>query len=87
MHLKPIRDKLLVQLVKEENKLGLILPSENKKGKKLEQGIIVNLGDEVKEPIRSAKRVLFDHFAGTPVTLNDEEYIMMKSEDIHAVVR
>ena len=87
MHLKPIKDKLLVQLIKEENKLGLIIPEDKKKGKKLEQGVIVNLGDEVEEPIRSAKKVLFDHFAGTPVTLNDKEYIMMKSEDIHAVVR
>lgn len=86
MKLKPIKSKVLVQLVKEENKFGIILPEMDKKGKRTEKGVIVEVGNEVSEPIKSARTVLFDHFAGTPVTLGENDYLMMKSEDIQAII-
>ncbi len=84
MNIKPICDKIVVQVVKEERKSGLIIP-EDKKGKKLERVKIIECGPEVINEVKNSSIAYIDHFAGTPVSVNNEPYLMIKEEDIHAI--
>jgi chaperonin GroES len=94
MKVKPLNDRVLVQRIKEEEvtKGGIVIPDTAKEkpaegkiiavgpGKMSEQGQRMTL--QVKE----GDRVLFGRYAGTEIKVEGEEYLMMREEDILAVV-
>ena len=92
--LKPLGNRVLVQRLEQEETLkgGIILPDTAKKkqetakvvsvgsGKRLDDGkilpILVNVGDVI----------LMDKYAGQEVTINDEEFMILKADDIIATI-
>ncbi|MCD6561472.1 MAG: co-chaperone GroES [Desulfobacteraceae bacterium 4484_190.1] len=94
MKVRPLHDRVIVKRTEETEKTkgGIIIPDTAKekpiegriiavgKGKVLENGTIQPL--EVKE----GDKVLFGKYAGTEITANDEEYLIMREDDIVAVV-
>jgi chaperonin GroES len=94
MKVKPLNDRVLVQRIKEEEvtKGGIVIPDTAKEkpaegkiiavgpGKMSEQGQRMTL--QVKE----GDRVLFGRYAGTEIKVEGQEYLMMREEDILAVV-
>ena len=92
--LKPLGNRVLAQRLEPQEimKGGIILPDSAKKkqetakvvavgpGKRLEDGKIlptaVNVGDII----------LMDKYSGQEVTLNDEEYVIVKADDIIAII-
>ena len=94
MKVRPLHDRVIVKRTEETEKTkgGIIIPDTAKekpiegkiiavgKGKVLENGTIHPL--EVKE----GDKVLFGKYAGTEITANDEEYLIMREDDIVAIV-
>ena len=93
MKIRPLQDRILIQRVEEEEKTagGIIIPDSAKekpqegrviavgKGKVLDNGQIAPL--EVAE----GDRVLFGKYAGTDVTLDGEDYVILREEDVLAI--
>ena len=93
MKIRPLQDRILIQRVEEEEKTagGIIIPDSAKekpqegrviavgKGKVLDNGQIAPL--EVAE----GDRVLFGKYVGTDVTLDGEDYVILREEDILAI--
>ncbi|MBH1941575.1 co-chaperone GroES [Mobilitalea sibirica] len=93
MKLKPLGDKVVLkQLVAEETtKSGIVLPGQAKEKPQQAEVIAVGPGGVVdgKEVVMQVKvgdKVIYSKYAGTEVKLEDEEFIIVKQNDIVAVV-
>lgn len=95
MKLKPLNDRILVKADEAEEKTagGLILTSDSKE--KPVTGKVVAVGDgtidcngnKVEVPVKVGDKVLYSKFGGTEVTVEGEEYLILRSEDIYAVFK
>jgi len=96
MKIQPLHDRVIVKRVEEEEttKGGIIIPDTAKE--KPMEGIVVAAGSgksegegEKKIPLEVKKgdRVLFSKYAGTEITIDGEEHLIMKEEDIIAIVK
>ena len=83
---------VLKQLVAEETtKSGIVLPGQSKE--KPQQAEVVAVGPggvvdgkEVKMEVKVGDNVIYSKYAGTEVKLDDEEFIVVKQNDILAVI-
>ena len=94
MNLRPLQDRIIVKRVEEEAKTagGLFIPETAKEkpqrgkivaagnGKKTEDGKVLPLD------VKIGDIVLFGKYAGTEVKVDGEDYLMMREDDILAVV-
>jgi chaperonin GroES len=94
MNLRPLQDRIIVKRVEEESKTagGLFIPETAKEkpqrgqivaagnGKKTEDGKVLPLDVKVGDV------VLFGKYAGTEVKVDGDDYLMMREDDILAVV-
>ncbi len=93
MKLVPLGDRVVLrQLVAEETtKSGIVLPGQAKE--KPQQAEVVAVGPggmadgkEIVMQVKPGDKVIFSKYAGTEVKLEDEEYIVVKQNDILAIV-
>ncbi|MDI3546840.1 MAG: chaperonin GroES [Halanaerobiales bacterium] len=92
MNIKPLDDRVVIKFVEEEEKTkgGIVLP-DTAKEEKPQQGEIIAIGkgccpEEGEPEIKVGDMVVFDKYAGTKITLDDQEYVIVKLEDILAVI-
>jgi len=87
MKVKPLLDRVMVKLEKNEAKTagGIIIPDTAQE--KTQQGIVVEIGDD-KEVIKvkPGQKVMYDKYAGTQIKIDGEEHLILKMSDILAVV-
>ena len=87
MKVKPLADRVMVKLEKNEAKTagGIIIPDTAQE--KTQTGVIVAVGDD-KEVIKVSvgQKVMYDKYAGTQVKIDGEEHLILKMSDIIAVV-
>ncbi len=94
MNIRPLQDRVIVKRIEEEEKTagGIIIPDTAKekpqegevvavgKGKADEDGKVTPLDVKVND------RVLFGKYAGSEITLDGEEHIIMREDDILGIV-
>ena len=94
MKIRPLHDRVLVKRLEEEAKTkgGIIIPDSAKekpimgkivaagKGKIREDGTVTPLD------VKKGDRVLFSKYGGTDVKVGDEEYLILREDDILGVV-
>lgn len=92
--LRPLGNRVLVQRLEAENTMkgGIILPDSAKKkqesakvvaigtGKKLDDGKVIPV------PVKVGDIILMDKYAAQEVTIDDEEYLILKADDIIAII-
>lgn len=87
MKIKPLGDRVLLKTEKEEEKTkgGLFIPETAQE--KTQSGVVVAVGDD-KEAIKvkNGDKVMYDKYAGTSIKLDEDEHLIVKMEDIIAVV-
>lgn len=94
MKLRPLQDRILVKRVEEAEKTkgGIIIPDSAKE--KPAEGEVVAVGagkvsdDGKKIPleIKKGDRILFSKYGGTEVNIEDEEFLIMREDDVLGVV-
>lgn len=92
--LKPLGDKVVVQLVEQEEKTasGIYLPDSAKK--KPQEGKIVatgggrvlDNGERNKLTVKVGDRVLFSKYGGNEVTVEGQEYTILDEDQIYAIL-
>lgn len=94
MKLVPLGDRVVLkQLVAEETtKSGIVLPGQNKEKPQQAEVIAVGPGGvvdgkEVKMEVKAGDKVIYSKYAGTDVEVDDVEYIIVKQNDILAVLQ
>ena len=93
MKLVPLGDKIVLkQLEAEETtKSGIVLPGQAQEKPQQAEVIAVGPGGvvegkEVKMEVKVGNKVIYSKYAGTEVKLDGEEYIIVKQNDILAIV-
>ena len=94
MSMKPLQDRVIVKRVKEEEKTkgGIIIPDTAKEkpveGKVVAVGAgkVMESGKRVPLEVKKGDRVLFGKYAGTEIKIDGEEHIIMREDDIVAIV-
>lgn len=87
--IKPLADRVLVEPAAAEEKTagGIIIPDTAKE--KPQKGKVVAVGTGKKdEPItvKVGDNVLYGKYSGTEITIEGNEYLIMRESDIYAVV-
>jgi chaperonin GroES len=85
MKLKPLQDRVVVSYSEEAEKTagGIYVPDTAKE--KPQQGKIEAIGSEVKE-VKVGDVILFSRYGGDKITVGDAEQLIIKEEDILAVI-
>jgi chaperonin GroES len=87
MKVKPLADRVMVKLEKNEAKTagGIIIPDTAQE--KTQTGMVVEVGDD-KEVIKvkAGQKVMYDKYAGTQVKIDGVEHLILKMSDIIAVI-
>ena len=93
MKLTPLGDRVVLkQLVAEETtKSGIVIPGQAKEKPQQAEVIAVGPGGvvdgkEVTMQVKEGQKVIYSKYAGTEVKLDGEEYIIVRQNDILAVV-
>ena len=89
MKLIPLADRVVLkQVVAEETtKSGIVIPGQAKEKPQQAEVIAVGPGtDDIKMCVSVGQTVIYGKYAGTTVEEDKEEYIIVKQEDILAIV-
>ena len=94
MNIRPLHDRVVIKRMEEERTTasGIVIPdSATEKPDKGEivavgNGKILDNGDVRALDVKVGDKVLFGKYAGTTVKVDDEELLVMREEDIVAVI-
>lgn len=94
LNVRPLKDRVVLQRIEEEPKTagGLYIPDTAKE--KAQEGEVVAVGKgkvldngKIQEPeLRVGDRVLFSKYSGTEIKIEGEEYLILREDDISAVI-
>ena len=94
MKVRPLHDRLIVKRLEEEEKTkgGIIIPDTAKE--KPFEGKVIAVGDgKIKEDgtkipmeLKKGDRILFAKYAGSDIKIDGEDHLIMKEDDVLAVI-
>ncbi len=89
LKITPLADRVLVEPAEAETKTasGIIIPDNAKE--KPQRGVVVSVGKGKKdEPmtVKEGDTVLYGKYAGTEITVDGKEYLIMRESDIFAIL-
>ena len=94
MRIRPLHDRVIVKRTEEEEKTkgGILIPDTAKEkpveGKVIAigEGRIKKDGTKIPLEVKVGDRVLFTKYGGTEVKIDGEEHLMMREDDLLAVI-
>ena len=94
MKIRPLHDRMLIERLEEREvkKGGIIIPDTAKE--KPQEGKVIAVGngkvsdDGKKIPldVKAGAKILFGKYSGSEVKLDDKEYLIMREEDVLAIL-
>ena len=94
MALRPLHDRILVKRIEEEEQKvgGIIIPDSAKE--KPQEGEVVAVGNgkadkdgkRIALDVKAGDRILFGKYSGQEVTVDGEEYLIMREDEVLAVI-
>ncbi|MDI9387423.1 MAG: co-chaperone GroES [Spirochaetota bacterium] len=87
MKVIPLADRVLVKTEKTESKTasGIIIPETAQE--KTQIAVVLAVGDDTEKiKVAVGDRVMYDKYAGTQVTIDNEECLILKGQDIIAKI-
>ena len=94
MNVRPLHDRVLVKRVEEKEvvKGGIIIP-DTAKEKPMEgeviavgNGKVMDDGKRAKMDVKTGDRILFGKYSGTEIKIDDQDYLIMREDEILAVL-
>jgi len=94
MKIKPLHDRVIVKRVEEEEKTkgGIIIPDTAKEkpveGKVVAvgKGKMLDNGNQQPLEVKEGDKILFGKYAGTEINIEGDEHLIMREDDIIAIV-
>ncbi len=96
MNLKPLNDRVIVKPkdTVEKSKGGVILPDTASKEKPIEGTVIAvgpgklnDNGERTALEVKKDDQIIFSKYAGTEIKVDDESYLILREEDILAIIQ
>ena len=94
MKVKPLQDRILIKRVEEEQKTkgGIIIPDTAKEKPQegeviaVGNGKILDNGTKIALDVKAGDKILFGKYSGTDIKIDDEEYLILREDEVLAVV-
>ena len=94
MKIRPLHDRVLIERVEEkEVKKGAIIIPDTAKEKPQEgqvlavgSGKVTEEGKKIRLDVKAGDRILFGKYSGSEVKLEDKEYLIMREDDVLAIL-
>src|SRR4029450_2422506 len=94
MKVRPLHDRILVKRIEEGEvrKGGIIIPDTAKE--KPQEGKVVAVGNgrvteegkKIALDVKAGDKILFGKYSGSEVKIDDEDYLILKEEDVLAII-
>src|SRR5947199_10310806 len=94
MKIRPLHDRILVERIEEGEvkKGGIIIPDtakeETQEGKVVAagNGKVTEDGKKIPLDVKSGDRILFGKYSGSEVKIDEKEYLILREEDVLAIL-
>ena len=94
MKIRPLHDRVLVERLEEQEvkKGGIIIPDTAKEkpqeGKVIAagNGKVTEEGKKIPLDVKAGDKILFGKYSGSEVKIDDKEYLIMREEDVLAIL-
>jgi chaperonin GroES len=94
MNIKPLADRILVKPIDqpEKKKGGIIIPDTAKEKPQegeviaIGKGRLTDAGERIAPEVKKGDKVLFGKYSGTEISIDDENYLILRESDVLAIV-
>lgn len=88
MKIKPLDDRVLIEIIPEENKTksGIIIPDTAKEKPKVGTVVAVGTDEDLKKLIKKGMKVLFGKYAGEEIKIDGKDHLLLQRSDILGIV-
>jgi len=88
MKIKPMDDRLVLELIEEEKHTasGIIIPDTAKEKPIMGKVIAVGTDEDLQEKVKVGDKVLFAKYGGEEITLNGNDYKIVQRADVLAIL-
>lgn len=85
--MKPLGENVLVKIMKadQKTKSGIVLP-ETATAERPQEGKVISTGESEKIRVKKGQMVVFAKYSGTELKIGNDEFLIIKAEDILAVL-
>ena len=85
--IKPLADRVLLKVLGQEEKTssGIFIPDTSKE--KTQKAEVVEIGDSEDIKVKKGDTVIYDKYAGIQIKEGDTEYLIVKNEEIVALIK
>ena len=86
MTVKPLGERVLIEVKGSEEKTagGLVIPTAAQE--KTMEGTIIAVGDADGIKLKVGDKVIYDKYAGTQIKIEGKDHILIKAEEVLAVI-
>jgi len=87
MTVKPLKDRVLIKVMEAETKTasGIYIPDTAQE--KTQTGSVIAVGDDKESiTVKVGDKVMYDKYAGTAISIDNVDHLIVKSSDILAIV-
>lgn len=86
MKIRPLGERILLKMVESETKTagGIYIPETAQE--KTQEGVVLAVGDDESINVKVKDRVIYDKYAGSTIKVDGEEQLIVKIDDILAVI-
>ncbi|MFA5871179.1 MAG: co-chaperone GroES [Parcubacteria group bacterium] len=85
--IEPLGENVLIEPLKADAKTasGIVLPDTSEE--KPQEGLVIATGDDKKIKVKKGQKVIYSKYSGSEVKVGEKEYLIVKNEDILAILK
>jgi len=85
--IQPLGENILVEPTKNDTKTasGIVLPDTSEE--KSQEGIVIATGEDKKIKVKKGQKIIYSKYSGSEIKIGDTEYLIVKNEDILAIIK
>ena len=86
-NIQPLGENVLVEPAKSDamTASGIVLPDSSEE--KPQEGLVIATGDDKKIKVKPGQKVIYSKYSGNEIKVGDSEYLLVKNDDILAIVK
>ncbi|MCG8570082.1 MAG: co-chaperone GroES [Spirochaetes bacterium] len=86
MAIKPLNDRVLIEVKSAQEKTsgGIVIPQTSQE--KTQEGTVIAVGDSDTVKVKVGDSVIYDKYAGTQIKVDEKDHLIIKAEEILAVI-
>ena len=85
--IKPLGERILVKSLEAETKTagGIYIPDTAQE--KTQEAVVVAVGDSEDITVKVKNKIIYDKYAGTNIKVDGEEHMIIKQDDVLAIIK